>query len=390
MGQTERRSGVSVSTHISRDGARRWLVGHLGLRGFSGRRGARGTRELLAQLRCIQLDPLDVIGTNADLVALARVDGIRRGDVYRHLLPAHAFEHFAKERCLLPASAFPYYRDQAAETPWWRLSERKRKLAPAVLDAVLAEVRRRGPVAAADLTDHGRVEPIDWSGWKGTAKASSMALEVLWTQCRIVVCGRTATGKVYDVPSRALPDVHRKKSRGFARWALLERVEAAGLLARAGGPCWSMLNGVRTTGLVDELIEEGRIEEVTIEGSTRPFLAPAGFRYRRFGRDDGRMRILGPLDPVLWDRTLVKQAFGFDYVWEVYKPKSQRRWGWYVCPLLHRGRLVGRIEARLDGRTLVVDRLWKEDGAELEPRALDRALARHAEACGADSVRRME
>lgn len=372
---------------ISREEARRYLVGHLGLTGNGGRRGPRGVRELLAQLRCIQLDPLDVIGTNADLVALARVDAIRRGDVYTHLLPGHAFEHFAKERCLLPADAFPRYRDQATETPWWRLSERKQKISPRVLEAVYREVERHGPLAASDLRDHGRVEPIDWSGWKGTSKASSMALEVLWTQCRIVVCGRGPTGKLYDVPRRALPGVHRRRTReAFARWALIERVEAAGLLARAGGACWSMLHAARTSPLVDALVSDGVLEEVTIEGSSRPYLAPAGFLDRRHPRSDGRMRILGPLDPLLWDRKLVKQLFDFEYVWEVYKPKSERRWGWYVCPLLHRGRLVGRIEARIDGETLVVDRLWREDGRAVDEDALTRALERHAAACGASAV----
>ncbi len=374
---------------LTREEARDYLIGQLGLRRPSRRRGAAGIRDTLGTLRCIQLDPLSAIGTNADLVVLARVDGVVAGDVYRHLLPEHAFEHFAKERCLLPAAAFPYYRDQAAETPWWRLSERKQKLPAAVLDAVLAEVDRHGPVAPSDLTDHGRVEPIDWSGWKGTPRATSMALEVLWTQCRIVVSGRRSRGKLYDVPRRALPAVHdTAPSERFATWALRERVEAAGLLARAGGPCWSMLHRVRTSGLVDALAREGELEEVWVEGSTRPYLAPAGFGARRFGRDDGRMRILGPLDPLLWDRKLVRQVFGFDYVWEVYKPKGERRWGWYVCPLLHRGELVGRLEGRVQGRTLVIDRIWRERGRDLDEDALGRALARHAEALGADAVRR--
>ena len=71
-----------------------------------------------------------------------------RGDIYRHAYPGYAFEQFAKERCLLPASAFPHYRDAAAETQWWRLSERLRKLDPALIVAVLEEVRARGPLAA--------------------------------------------------------------------------------------------------------------------------------------------------------------------------------------------------------------------------------------------------
>src|SRR5215211_2383216 len=105
--------------------ARRMLVAHLGLNRVVGR-GRQGVRKVLERLRCIQLDPLDVIGTNADLVVMARVDNVRRGDVWRHLFPHHAFEHFAKERCLLPADTFPYYRQQghAAQTPWWQHGER--------------------------------------------------------------------------------------------------------------------------------------------------------------------------------------------------------------------------------------------------------------------------
>ena len=375
-------------TGLSREQAREFLVGQLGLARPARARGARGVRAMLERLRCIQLDPLDAIGTNADLVALARVDGVARGDVYRHLLPGHAFEHFAKERCLLPASAFPYYRDQATQTPWWRLSTRLERIPADVIERVRDEVERRGPVTPDDLVDHGEVAPIDWSGWRGTSRATVMALEVLWTRCEVVVCGRDARGKRYDVPRRALAHVHDRAARDFAPWALRERVEAAGLLARAGGPCWSMLSDVRTTKLPDALVAEGALEQVRIEGASRPYLAPAGFRERRVERPDDRMRILGPLDPLLWDRKLVREVFGFEYVWEVYKPASERRWGWYVCPLLHRGQLVGRLEARVAGTTLVVDRIWREHGHALDEDALALALERHALACGASSVNR--
>ncbi len=371
------------------DTARRYLVGQLGLSQPVFPPGARGVRALLKALRCIQLDPLDVLGTNADLVALARVDGLARGDVYRHLLPGHAFEHFAKERCLLPASAFPYYRERAAQTPWWRLGERLERIPGAMLEAVLREVEELGPASAKALTDHGAVVPLDWSGWKGTGRATAMALEVLWTRCQVVVCGRGPGGKVYDVPRRALPRVAEAPADGdFARWALLERVEAAGLLGRHGGPHWSMLSEARTSELPDALLREGLLEEVALPGSPRRYLAPAGFRERSFPEPDERMRILGPLDPVLWDRGLVRQAFGFDYVWEVYKPAAQRQWGWYVCPLLHRGALVGRLEARVSEDTLRVDNLWREKGVRLDDAALDEALARHAKACGVERVKR--
>jgi uncharacterized protein YcaQ len=345
-------------------------------------------RALLERRRCIQLDPLDLIGTNADLAALARVDGIARGDVYRHLMPGHAFEHFAKERCLLPASAFPWYRAHAVEAPWFRRTSRLERVGERVIQAVLDEVRELGPCTAADLTHHGHVEPLDWHGWKSTARATSMALDVLWARCQVVVAGRAARGtKIWDVPERALPAVAGNVTHGdFYRWALLERVEAAGLLSRAAGAHWSMLSEARTSPLPDQLVIEGLLEEVKLPGSPRTWLAPAGFRRRKPGRADARMRILGPLDSLIWDRELIRLAFGFDYIWEVYKPAKKRRWGWYVVPLLHRGELVGRMEAVIAKDALKVKKLWMEEGRGFDRDAFVEALERHATACGATRV----
>lgn len=377
---------------LTRREACSYLVGHLGLRRWSGR-GAQGVRALLERLRCIQLDPLDPMGTNADLVAMARVRGIGRGDIYRHLYPGHAFEHFAKERCLLPASAFPSYRDRCAETRWWRHAERLERLPPGLVETVLEEVRARGPMTAAELEDRGTVAPMEWQGWRSTSRAASMALDVLWTRCQVVVCGRTARGKLFDVPERALPEVARKSpavarespAADFLGGAVVERVEAAGLLARAGGATWSMLAEARENGVADALVEEGVLEEVVVEGSPRRYLAPRGFRERRHPKADGLVRILGPLDPLLWDRGLVRQAFGFEYVWEVYKPLSARRWGWYVCPLLQGDALVGRVDAAIDGDALRVKRLWLEE-PKPDPDPVREALERHAAACGAARV----
>jgi uncharacterized protein YcaQ len=367
--------------------ARRRMVGQLGLARVVGR-GGSGIRKVLDRLRCIQLDPLDAIGTNADLVVMARVDGARRNDVWRYLFPRHAFEHFAKERCILPAAAFPAYREQGhrAQAPWWRHGEREERVPAELIAGVLGEISERGPTSARELSDRGSVEPIDWSGWKGTARATTMALEILWTRCEIVVCGRTESGaKLYDLPARALGAIASAPAPAeFDRWALRERVAAAGLLSRAGGSHWSMLSSIRTSSLAAEMIEHGELCEVAMQGSTRRYLAVPEFLAKQRVTYDDRVRILGPLDPLLWDRDLVRLIFDFDYVWEVYKPKSQRRWGWYVCPLLYRDRLVGRLDARVENDTLAVRKLWLDADVDIAPIRL--ALERHAEACGCGRV----
>jgi uncharacterized protein YcaQ len=378
--RTARRRGDDV-TSLSRDDARRFLVGHLGLRAAVGE-GVDATRAVLRRLGYIQLDPLDPIGTNADLVAMARVDGLSRGDVYRALLPGYAFEHFAKERCLIRADWFPRWRDAAALPSWWRSSDRARRLPGTLLDDVLAEVRERGPIGIGALQSRGTTDPIDWSGWKGTAKVEKLAVEALWAQCRVVVVGRAGRGdKLVDVPERALPDHHAAPSPGVWPDVAIEgRVEACGLLADAAGITWSTLADGRTAA--GALADAGAVERVTVDGSDRVYFAPLGFRDVRHPDDDGRMRILGPLDPLLWDRRLVAQVFGFEYVWEVYKPASQRKYGWYVVPLLFDGLLVGRLEARVRDGSLVVDRLWKEEGRPFSDVAYREALERHAAALG--------
>ena len=78
---------------------------------------------------------------------------------------------------------------------------------------------------------------------------------------------------------------------------------------------------------------------------------------------------LAPLDPLCWDRDLLRLLYGFDYVWEVYVPEPKRRWGYYVLPLLFGDRLVGRIEPRIDratGTVTILGLWWEPD---VDPKA---------------------
>lgn len=366
--------------------ARRWLLHATALdRAFPA--GAVGARAVLETLGCIQLDPIDRVGTNAELVAFARVDGLETGDLHEAVANA-SFEHFAKERCLLHPRYLAGYRQRSVQTTWWRHDERLGRLDPALIAEVHAELRERGPLPSEALTDRGRVAPMDWSGWKGTSSLSNLALEVLWVRCDIVVAGRDARGRrLYDVPERALPDwLGHAPPDDFIPSMVEDRVRVAGLLSRSQSPMWSTLGTARTDGTVDRLVAEGRLLEVRVEGQAKPYLAPPALAgWTDPGVASDRMVVLAPLDPLLWDRGLVRLIFGFDYVWEIYKPAASRRWGYYVCPLLQGDRLVGRIEAhRADGArrgakrgegTLIVDQTWDE-GEPLDTAALAACLDR--------------
>lgn len=362
------------------------MVGHHRLDAFHYDNDQDGLGRLLHDLRCIQLDPLAPLGSSPDLVAAARCRNYTMGDLFKHILPEYGFEHFAKERCLLPLKMFPYYQSYAQQGMWPRLrgwlNKNIPKVPQAVLDGVLQDIADNGPMTPSEMADHGQVVPMDWQGWKGTAKATTMALEILWARCQVIVCGRKGREKVYGLPQQFVDLSSLPDAADFFREALLARVDAAGLLPRNSGPHWSMLNEVRKGALVDSLLEEGLLVECVVAGASRKYLARAGFAERAHGEPDEAMRILGPLDALLWYRPLVADIFDFTYVWEVYKPAKDRMWGWYVCPLLHQGHLVGRLQGKAKGDTLVIDTVWREQNRDLDRTALRSALKRHIAAMG--------
>ena len=119
-----------------------------------------------------------------------------------------------------------------------------------------------------------------------------------------------------------------------------------------------------------KLVEDGTLIPVQVEGfrEVRHVLAAEWPLLEATASPDPRTRpavaFVAPLDPLMWDRRLVRGMFGFEYLWEVYVPAAKRRWGYYVLPILFGDRLVGRIEPRYERatRTLRIAGVWFEDG----------------------------
>ena len=130
---------------------------------------------------------------------------------------------------------------------------------------------------------------------------------------------------------------------------------------------------VTRAALRAELIEAGELVPVRVEGvrGTRYVLAvetellaeAAASAAEGEPLEGASAVLLAPLDPLAWDRQLLRELFDFDYVWEVYVPRAKRRWGYYVLPLLWGDRFVGRIEPRIErkeGAVRIVGIWWQE------------------------------
>jgi uncharacterized protein YcaQ len=182
---------------------------------------------------------------------------------------------------------------------------------------------------------------------------------------------------------------------------VLSRFKAVGLAATTGNAelVWGAAGKVaQRKVIIGKLVDEGVVVPVAIEGEglTRlvladevPILEATGRRSRR----RPSVSFIAPLDPLAWDRPMLRSLFGFDYLWEVYTPAAKRRHGYYVLPILFGDRFVGRIEPRYERKTrsLHVLGIWFEAGFEpmTEPHfvpALAEALRAYRSFVGAHSI----
>ncbi len=353
------------------------------------------------RLGSLQFDPLEVAGRNHDLVLHARVAGYRRLWTDRLLYERRLlFEAYNKGLSLLPTRELPWHR-----LTWDRA--RRAHEGDVFLDhgghvtELLDRIGRDGPISTADLE---RSEAIDWY-WGPTLKSRAV-LEALAEAGILGIARRDGNRRYYDLAERLFPAgllEERVPEREQVLHRLLSRYRAHGLLGATGQaeiflglkPVAPIAEGSphpRRAPLLAELVERGELLPVSIEGvrgihhvvtDELPLLAQAEREIAEGHPPGGQapsVTFLAPLDPLAWDRNLLRSLFGFDYLWEVYVPAAKRRWGYYVLPLLFGDRFVGRIEPRFDraaGAVRILG-LWWEDG--FDPLAADGFVAAFAEA----------
>jgi uncharacterized protein YcaQ len=369
--------------------ARRFLVTrHLLAPPRSVQAGTDGVLEVFRRLGSIQFDPLSVAGRNHDLVLHARVRDYDPTWTETLLYDRRAlYETYNKGLSLVPTSELPWFRVT------WDLHEIAHRSGTferyaETVTHVLDRIRAEGPLTSLAFD---RKAAIDWY-WGPTSEVRAV-LEALAEAGVLGLARRDGNRRYYDLVERLFPAKlleHRIGIREQRRHKLLSRYRGGGLLGASGqAELWLGIGKARRVASADpalpvreelraELVDSGELIEVEVEGvrGTRyviaeelPILDAAEDATTLPGTPSATF--LAPLDPLVWDRDLLRQLFGFDYIWEVYVPEAKRRWGYYVLPLLYGDRFVGRIEPRLDrvsGRVRILGAWWE---AGFDPRAAD-------------------
>ena len=361
-------------------------------------------KAVFERLGSLQFDPLDVTGRNHDLVLAARIDGYQRPWTDALLYDERwLYETYNKGLSLVPTAELPWYR-----VTWDRNRERLEAETfvehAALVEELLERIRRDGPLSSTDIEPRAA---IDW-GWRPTNQIRAI-LEGLAQAGILGLSRREGNRRIYDLVERLFPaellaqrlpiDVQR-------RHRLLSRHRAHGLLpARGGGQeIWIGTSPTAADRYARqaELLEAGELVPVEVEGvkGTRLLLASETAELEAAARSVAAgdpaaagVAFIAPLDPLVWDRELLRSLFDFDYLWEVYIPAEKRRWGYYVLPVLAGDRFVGRIEPRFERKadTLRILDLWWEDGIKplAEPELVEGlvdAIVAHARFGGVSTV----
>ena len=379
--------------HMTNRQARQFLLLKQGILGEHRFIGKQGALDYVRQAGCIQFDPVDVCGKNAELTLQSRVKGFTKRTLYELLYEDRKLVDFPdKNLSIFPIEDWPYFaryrtvaRENGTQFPELAQLEEQAK----------CYIAQNGAVSSADLPVDGAIHwhsAIHWSGmWGGQTNAARAVLEQLYSTGELVIHHKQGARKYYALAKDYMPgdllDAPDPLPDDFEhlKWRMLRRISAVGLLWNRASDAWLHIWGMKRPErdrAFTELLAAGKLLEVQVEGMPDCLYCnaedlPLTERVLAGEADKSRCEFLASLDCLLWDRNLIKELFAFDYRWEIYTPTAKRRYGFYVLPILYGERFVGRIEAVAEKKTgvLTVKNIWFEDGVK-QTKKLQTAIQR--------------
>ncbi len=371
--------------------------------------GNEGIRTLIKAHGFVQLDPLSPAGRYHDYFFHARLNEYSMGQFEQlaYLKDRLVFETYFHNLNAIFIEHFPFFNSYTGKEHLGRYYSRLLKNLEQVggsklLDEVYSHVKVHGPTKSADLAKLGKADP-KYASWK-SSRNSGTALELLWCLGKLAIVERDNNfRKKYDLTEQYFTKELLKKNKYSEEERQLYRLK---LKLRA----FPIIPIGKLTVNKEGEIRSSKKQEFSLSSLQKikkthngifPILTKdkddLGYvissNWKELSKDtlDSEMRVIGPLDPVIWERDLLKRLFNFEYVWEVYKKVEDRVWGYYVYPLLYKGVFIGRLEAKYVKKTKVLElfNFQKEKTIKIDEKILDafeRMIQRWKNMVGAEKL----
>lgn len=351
----------------------------------------------IQRMGLLQIDTISVVARSPYLVLFSRLGDYQPEWLEQALASRQLFEYWAHEACFLPIEDFGLLRHRMLHPQGmgWKYSEEWVQKHQTAMDDLLLHIEAGGPVRSADFN----AEKKGNSGWWDW-KPEKRHLEILFTAGKLMVSERRNFHRVYDLTERLLPhwdDERHALPAGNAQQEMLSRTcRYLGIFRAEWLADYYRLKRVAPKLLLASLQQRGEIMPVVIDGLDGDFYVHHSLAQELQLAERGALKssvttLLSPFDPVVWDRRRALELFNFDYRLECYTPKEKRQYGYFTLPVLQRGELIGRVDAKMHRRQGIFEVISFHPQAKVrfgKQRAQDlrQAIARSAKWHGAKQV----
>ncbi len=332
-------------------------------------------RNHLTKVGALQLDTINVVERAHYLTLWSRFGSFDRDRfdrlIYRDQI---GYEYWGHEASILPISHLPLGRRRMRRFPpaawrsraWWPIYQ----TSAASKKRVLSRLKAEGPLETIDF--EARKEEFGPSGPPGGSmplgKEDARSLKLLWHSGRVAITTRRHFRCVYDLSDRVYPEGPTATLQQYEDSWLLQGLSGNGIATERHltnyftGPALSAIERKR---VIRRNLRSGRVLQARVSDSSAIwYVLPEHLELLAHLSEPRGTTLLCPFDSFLWQRQRAEELLGFRYRIEIYIPAAKRQFGYYVLPILHDGRLVGRIDPKLhrDNRTLEIRSIHWEEG----------------------------
>ncbi len=323
----------------------------------------------ISRMSLLQIDTINIVARSPYLVLFSRLGNYPAQWLDESLARGELMEYWAHEACFMPRSDFRLIRHRmlAPEKMGWKYKDAWMQEHEAEIAQLIQHIHDKGPVRSADF-EHPRKGASGWWEWKPHKRH----LEGLFTAGKVMVIERRNFQRVYDLTHRVMPDWDDERdlvSQTEAEIIMLDNsARSLGIFREQWLADYYRLKRPALAAWREARAEQQQIIAVHVEKLGNLWLhddlLPLLERALAGKLTATHSAVLSPFDPVVWDRKRAEQLFDFSYRLECYTPAPKRQYGYFVLPLLHRGQLVGRMDAKMHRQTgiLEVISLWLQEG----------------------------